>query len=240
MSNLSFVRHVGDGVKTQFTLAVAGENIGYFRTSDIHAYVDDVEVSITINVASPHIVIITPAPALDADVLLRREVPISQPYANFERGNNFGHRQVNNTFLQQLYLAQEGLDGFKPVGYYAKQDYNMGAKRVVNLATPVDKTDAVTKQITDDIGLRVDSLENNFNGSEGTILPYQYESVGGETTLDIPHTITSILSVHINGILQKRSTSSTDGAWELDNGKINIAEPLESGDEVVAYITGIL
>lgn len=145
MSNLSFIRYVGDGSTTQYALAVLGENIGYFRTSDIKAYVDDVEVTFTINVASPHLVLLDAAPAVGADILLRRKVPFDKPYANFERGNNFGHRQVNNTFVQQLYLMQEMLDGFLPEGFYMKQDVNMGANKITNMADPVATQDAATK-----------------------------------------------------------------------------------------------
>lgn len=143
-SNLSFVRHVGDGNRTLFPLTVAGENMGYFRTEDIHTYVNDVEVSNVINPQSPHLVLITPAPPSGSDVLIRREMPIEKPYADFSRGNNFGHRQVNNTFLQQLYLTQEILDGFLPDGYYMKQDIDMGGNKISNVADAELLDDAAT------------------------------------------------------------------------------------------------
>lgn len=143
MSNLSFIQQVGDGTTKQFTLAASGENIGYFRTEDIHVYVDDVEVTFTINTASPHLVTLTAAPASGSAILIRREMPVDAPYANFERGNYFGPKQVNNSFLQQLYTTQEILDGFVPEGHYFKQDIDAGNHKVVNVSDAESPLDAV-------------------------------------------------------------------------------------------------
>lgn len=143
MSNLSFIKQVGDGVTNQFTLASAGTNIGYFRTEDIHVYVDNVEVTFTIERASPHLVILTTAPALGAAILIRREMPVDVPYADFGRGNYFGPKQVNNSFLQQLYTTHEILDGFLPDGHYFKQGVDLGGHALKNVLAAVDKTDGV-------------------------------------------------------------------------------------------------
>lgn len=145
-SNLSFVRYKGDGSTTTFSLVAAGENMGYFRTDDIHTYVNNTEVPNVIQPQSPHIVHITPAPVAGSDILIRREMPIKKPYSDFSRGNNFGHRQVNNTFLQQLYLTHELLDGFLPDGFYMKQGLNMGGYPITNLADPQSDTDATNVQ----------------------------------------------------------------------------------------------
>ena len=143
MSNYTYVNHVGDGETTLFPIATAGGNIGYLRSSDIHGYVNDSEVSVYIDPASPHLVQISPAPALDSVVTIRRVMPRDVPYSDFERGNNFGHRQINNSFLQQLYLLQELLDGFLTTDDYMKGDINMGNHRITNLADPVDVKDAI-------------------------------------------------------------------------------------------------
>lgn len=155
MSNLSFIRHVGDGEATQFPLSIAGEDIGYFRPSDMKAYVDGLEVPMVINPASPHLGIISPAPVVGADIMIRREMPLDKTYADFSRGNNFGQRQVNSSFLQQLYLTQEILDGFFPVGFYFKQNMSMGKNRLKDVADPVDPGDAVNKKTTDELLERI-------------------------------------------------------------------------------------
>lgn len=170
-SNLSFVRYTGDGVQTQFSLVSSGKNMGYFRTSDIHSYVDGVEVPNTIQIQSPHIVTITPAPVVGSDILIRREMPNDKPYSDFARGNNFGHRQVNNTFLQQLYLLQELLDGFTPEGYYLKQDLNAGGNSIVNVKPTETDDGLVTRGQADKRYLNSsgDSLEGTLD-MDGNIL----------------------------------------------------------------------
>lgn len=192
-SNLSFVRHVGDGVRTQFPLTVAGENMGYFRTEDIHTYVDGVEVPNVIHTQSPHIVNILPAPSDGADVLIRREMPINKTYADFARGNNFGHRQVNNSFLQQLYLTQELIDGFTPKGFYMKQDVDMGNNKHTNLSDGIDDGDSVNvrqlKVVEDRVGsieagLVLDGLDSGDNVKvtpKGTVMAKKLTDLFGES-----------------------------------------------------------
>lgn len=154
-SNLSFVEYTGDGSTTQFALTIQGEDIGYFSTNDIHGYVDGVEVPILINRQTPHLVNFSEAPAASSKILIRREMPITKTYADFERGSNFGQRQLNNSFLQQLYLTQQILDGFFPESFYLKGDIDVGGHRIINVADAIDESDAVTKrqveQFTEDL-----------------------------------------------------------------------------------------
>lgn len=225
MSNLSFVRHKGDGVTNQFALSVAGENIGYFRISDIHGYVDDKEVPITIDPNSPHIVRFTETPKLNADIFIRRQMPVKKTYADFERGNNFGHRQVNNTFVQQLYLTQELLDGFFPDGFYFKQDVDLGGHKIINLGDAIDDNDAVSKKVTDSLNKRLESLEHSVSG-DSRFLPWSYNAAGGEDTLNPPYNFESA-RVFINGVRQRAGES-----FEIVGLTIMLAEPLEADDWV--------
>lgn len=234
MSNLSFVRHVGDGTTTQFALAVAGENIGYFRTSDIKTYVDGIEVANTINVASPHLVLITPAPSVGSDVLIRREVPLDKPYADFERGNNFGQRQVNNTFLQQLYLTQEMLDGFTPEGFYHKQALIMGNHKIKDVAPATEEGDVVefkqwdyNVQETED---RINSLEGSTLSDASRLIPFRYTATGGELSVDTGYQF-SYCDLAINGVVQTPLDS-----FNFISGVIHLAEPLEEGDTFFAKL----
>ncbi|QZI86143.1 hypothetical protein PODOV006v2_p0049 [Vibrio phage 15E36.1] len=235
MSNLSFVRSVGDGTNRQFLLSNAGTNIGYFRTSDIHAYVDDVEVTFTINAASPHIAVLDEAPALGADVLLRREMPVTAPYANFERGNNFGHRQVNNTFVQQLYLTQEMLDGFAPDGYYMKQELDMGFHKVINLLPADADGDAVEfkqwydKNVVQDG--RIQDLEQSL--AQGNLIYRRvvFTATEGQTEFNPNARFGAILNLYINGVNQIAGE-----AYENVDGSIIRTMPLDEGDRVVAII----
>lgn len=230
-SNLSFVRHVGDGVTTQFAIVAAGENISYFRTSDIHVYVDDVEVTATIEVASPHLVILDSAPAVGADVLVRREMPVETPYADFSRGNNFGYRQVNNTILQQLYLTQEILDGFVPDGFYYKQDVSFGDNKITDLAAGEDEGDAVNIGQLNDVDDRVSDLEQSVTQGGLLYRRVTFTAIQGQTEFYPNATFLGILGLYVNGVHQIAGES-----YERI-GTVGIRTvPLDEGDRVVAII----
>lgn len=244
--NLSFVRYKGDGSRTQFPLVSAGENIGYFRTSDIHTYVNEKEVDNVIQPQSPHIVSIVPAPDAGTDVLIRREMPVKAPYSDFARGNNFGHRQVNNSFLQQLYLTQEIIDGFLPDGFYFKQNINMGGFIIENLgegtssdhAINKGQLDVVDKKHTDWNNIqdtRLNSIEAGIGTTSLPSVSYSYVSVGGEIKLSLPYKVSQVFMVILNGIVQTRYS-----AWDIIAGDVVLAEALEEDDEVTVIITGKL
>lgn len=231
MSNLTFIFHLGDGSTKSFPIAAAGETLGYFRAEDIHGYVDGAEVPTFIEPTSPHLLLFVTAPPAGSEVLVRRIMPVEKPYADFERGNNFGPRQVNNTFLQQLYLTQELLDGFLPDGYYLKQDMNAGGYRITNLGDAQEPDDAVNKKVTDQITSRVEAIEDSMPvGSGAYIVPFYYEAVGGETEVETFRPFT-YCRLSINGINQ-----APNKAFSFLNGKIYFAEPLEEDDVVHAEL----
>lgn len=148
MGGFSFVDDVGDGVETAFPFAFVGPDNGYFRTSDIEVTVDLVPVTFT--VTGPTQITTTVPPALGAKVRIRRIQETDEPYTNFERGNNFGKANLNRSFQQQLFLTHELLDGFKPDGYYEKQNLSLGSYNITDLADGVNPQDAATLSQLDD------------------------------------------------------------------------------------------
>lgn len=239
MSNLTYVKYVGDGVTKQFPITATGSDMAYLRTSDIHVYVDDVEVDSSIDIASPHIVTLTEAPSSGSEVLVRREMPEERPYSDFERGNNFGYRQVNNSFLQQLYLTQEILDGFLPNDFYFKSDVNMGGNRITNLGDAVDPDDATKKSVTDGIKNRLNSLENsNISGTVNVEWIYNNgAAIGGELFISYPYE-KKVNSVFLNGIKQ---TYGLAFDYDTSTRTLELAEELEEGDIlVIQFGSGIV
>lgn len=231
MSNLTFIFHLGDGSTQSFPIAAAGETLGYFRAEDIHGYVNGVEVPTFIEPTSPHLLLFVTAPPAGSEVLVRRIMPVEKPYADFERGNNFGPRQINNTFLQQLYLTQELIDGFLPEGYYLKQDMNAGGYRITNLGDAQEPDDAVNKKVTDLISSRLDAIEGSVPIGEGSyVVPFTYEAFGGETSINTSRQF-SYCNLSINGIRQVPNKS-----FSFLNGTIFFAEALEEGDLVFAEL----
>lgn len=237
MSNLSFVQHTGDGVTTTFLLAVNGDNIGYLRTEDIHVYVDGVEVDFTIQVASPHLAILNEAPADGAVVIIRRQMPQDATYSDFSRGNVFSQRNMNNSFLQDLYLTQELLDGFLPEGTYQKQDMDFGDEWApTRLREPVNDSDAATKSYVDEVDARVTEIENTVVSGDTRFISYLYKNGsadGGELFLTLPYVFETINRVYINGFHQTKGL-----AWDYDSNTqiIELAEELHVGDEVVIEV----
>lgn len=144
----SFTQQTGDGSTTAFPFSFTGIGRGYIRESDIHVFVDEVEVSHTLS--GENQVVIEPAPAASADILIRRIMPKTTPYADFSRGNNFGQTNLNNAFLQQLYTYHELLDGFVDEGQAEQQqDIDMNGHKIVNLAEGTDAGDAINKSQLD-------------------------------------------------------------------------------------------
>lgn len=238
MSNLTFVIHLGDGSTKSFSITAAGETLGYFRAEDIHGYVNGVEVPTFIEPTSPHLLIFVNAPPAGSEVLVRRIMPVEKPYADFERGNNFGPRQINNTFLQQLYLTQEILDGFFPEGYYFKQDINAGGNKVTNLSEGTEAGDAATYgQIIEQTNwnmqqdLRLNALESSVPVAPSYVANFKYLASGGEVQIETNRTLYYTL-LFINGISQ-----AIGSAFKTMGTKLVLAEPLEEGDEVFAVLS---
>jgi hypothetical protein len=138
---LTYVERVGDGSTTVFSFSFVGVDNGYFREEDIEVKVDGVLTAFTLQTETT--LEITPAPALNATIVIRRIMPYEVPYSTFTRGNNFGQDNMNYSFQQGLYLVHEILDGYLPEGFSFKQNLDMGGYRIYNLGAPTFPTDAV-------------------------------------------------------------------------------------------------
>ena len=149
---LSYTDAVGDGIAVTFPFSFAGPDNGYFRVADIVAEVDEVITAYTLT--GPTQVTFAVPPADQAKIRIRRLQPNDTPYTDFKRGNAFGQVNVNRSFLQQLFLVHEFMDGFKVTDYYEKQNLNMGTDyKLINLAPGVDPLDSVNlQQMTDTLG----------------------------------------------------------------------------------------
>lgn len=155
MSNFSFTDHQGGGGITTFPFSFVGQGNGYLRESDIHVFVDNVEVLYSLSGTNQ--VTISPAPSSGSLVRIRRIMPKDEPFADFSRGNAFTQDLLNKSFLQTLYSYHEFLDGFLPEfpfqlkgkieaeGLKLSGILDMNNNRIINLEEPVLSTDAATK-----------------------------------------------------------------------------------------------
>lgn len=137
----SYVESTGDGVQRVYSFRFTGDGYGYFRESDVHAYVAGVKTSFKF-VTSNSIEFENP-PALGAKVLIRRIMPKNKPYTDWSRGNDFSALNVNNSFLQQLYTQQELFDGFMTEGFRFNENLSIGMHKITDLAPGENPNDAV-------------------------------------------------------------------------------------------------
>jgi len=134
---------VGDGGTVTFPFTFKGPDNGYFRDADIEVELDGTP-TLDFTLTGPTQVTFAVAPADQVKIRIMRKQPDETPYTDFQRGNAFGQANINRSFLQQLYLLHEFMDGFKVSGYYEKQHLNMGTNyRIINLSPGVDPLDAV-------------------------------------------------------------------------------------------------
>lgn len=229
----TFTTNVGDGSTVAFPFSFAGADLGYIAKSNISVFVAGVLVSnYTIPSNDPNKIYFTTAPAIGAEVLIRRIMPKNVPYADFSRGNPFSQDTLNDTNLQQLYVVQELLDGFLPDGFYMKQDVNMGGHKLINLGAGTSTGDSVNYDQWYDHELRIEGLENDLTGVSSRTIPYYYIATGGEVRWQVSGRLFDSAIVFINGIFQNQNL----GAFSISGNGFNFPEPLQQGDEVYALI----
>lgn len=228
--NFTFTTHVGDGTTTVFSFSFAGQDTGYIAESNLAVFVDGLTTAFTVNRSDPNKVYLSTAPAAGKQVVIRRIMPKNVPYTDFKRGNAFTQDNLNRSFLQQLYVTQEMLDGYLPEGFYYKQDVNMGGYNIKNLGDAVDPDDAIKKEVTDGLSDRLTSLEGDMTSVNNRTVPWNMLAVGGESVVYPPYIFDSAI-LFINGVAQ-----TFDKAYVITNNAIMLAEPLLAGDQLFALI----
>ncbi|QHJ79422.1 MAG: hypothetical protein [Caudoviricetes sp.] len=230
--NYTFTPHTGDGNTKVFSFSLAGQDTGYVQRSDINVFVGGVAVPFTLSLQTPNQVTITTAPPVGAEILIRRIVPKTNTYTDFQSGNPFTADNLNKSFLQGLYLQQEWLDGFLPVGFYLKQNVDVGGHKFTNMAEGTVSGDSVNYDQWYDHELRIEGLEGDLTGITSRTIPYYYIATGGETRWSPAGRTFDSAIVFINGVFQNQNL----GAFSITNNGFNFAEPLVKGDEVYALI----
>lgn len=228
--NFTFTTHVGDGTTKVFAFSFAGQDTGYIAESNLAVFVDGLAAAFTVNRSDPNKVYLVDVPATGKQIVIRRIMPKNVPYTDFKRGNAFTQDNLNRSFLQQLYVTQELLDGFLPDGFYFKQDVNMGSHNIKNLGDAIDPNDAVKKKTVDEVSDRVTSLEGDMTSIANRTLPWNMVAVGGESVLHPPYKFDAAM-LFINGVAQ-----TFDKSYSVNNNTIVLAEPLIAGDQVFALI----
>lgn len=130
---------------------------GYVTTADLRVYVNGVLQSTTgvytINTTTVQVQFITGRTVGDT-VLIRRFTAAlkADREVDFDDGSILTASDLDNSALQLLYLVQEGLDEAKEFCLRLNSiltAWDAQNKRITNVGTPTDPTDAATKQYVD-------------------------------------------------------------------------------------------
>ncbi|WP_018123369.1 phage tail fiber protein [Desulfovibrio oxyclinae] len=135
----SYNLYAGDGNNTLFQVSVP-----FIEKEHVKVYVDGVETEYAW--ANDGTVEITPAPGIGVSVKVQRETPQDRRLVDFQNGTNFTEKELDNATFQMLYIVQETVDKLtEQIQVDATGQFNALAKRLTNLADPINDSDAVTK-----------------------------------------------------------------------------------------------
>lgn len=244
----TFTEHKTDGVTTTFPFSFAGKDKAYLRSSDVVVFlrvsgkwteVTNWSLSGTnqITFTSP------PAASPDINLRIRRIVPKINPYAEFDRGVTLDMRSLNYSFIQNLEVVQELMDGFFPEGFFYKEDLNMGFNKIVNLKAGTEPFDAVnyTQLYTVDQkhtlwnqqqDVQIEGLKSSLqSGTAHRTIPWFTTAAEGQTVVNVPYSFKSAL-VYRNGVLMYE----LNNAVKIENNTIIFSEPLFAGDEILVLV----
>jgi hypothetical protein len=132
----SFIEIIADGINKLYEFTIP-----YLDTDDVRVYVNGTSVPFTWTNAT-HIDLDT-LPAENDRVLIRRETSIITKRIDFKQGNINNKDALNLAILNNFYAIQELMD---MTGQYdaAADTMNFQGKRLVDLATAILPTDAVS------------------------------------------------------------------------------------------------
>jgi hypothetical protein len=140
----SYNQYTGDGSTQQFSISYP-----YISRDHIEVYLDGVETE-DFTFLSDTVVNITTAPGSGVVVRVARNTPKDDRLVDFVDGSTLLESDLDTAVLQQLYIAQEAFDKVEDsLGQTAAGLFDANNTRIINVATPVDNTDAATKAYAD-------------------------------------------------------------------------------------------
>jgi hypothetical protein len=165
---LSYVKYVGDGATTHFSVSFPYINPAYVLVA-----VDGVLTNFTWLTAGT--IEITPAPPDQALVHIFRQTLRTNRLVNFEHGSFLTEKQLNLEGNQQFHIMQEIVDG---QDIYFQRDltgaWDAEGDRIINVGAPTEANDAATKEYVNALlagqSIDIQQLEvENFKSGTGEI-----------------------------------------------------------------------
>ena len=134
---LSFVEHLGDGLSNTFAVPFP-----YIAQDHVRVAVDGSPRAFTWS--SPSVVRLAAVPPSKAVVKIYRETPNTERLVDFEDDSIIDEALLDQMNLQLFYIAQEAYDlSATSIVVVADGHYDARARRVKNVADPLEPTDAV-------------------------------------------------------------------------------------------------
>ena len=120
-----------------------------------------------------------------------------------------------------------------------------------------DKTPAGARQVTDYLyveddrtGIIPDDIaatgswikvatsgsEDGNNGNASTYVVWGYTATGGENTITVPIDMVGVAFITVDGFTQ---TNGKGYSFNAESGVVTLAQPLETGEEVLMFLTGM-
>ena len=199
------------------------------EAGDVKVFVNGVSVSnYTVDTTLSTVTFTTPFPTAGQAIRIFRETNIDTLAAEFSAGSAIRASDLNDNFIQNLYVTQEiSNNAILTDGSNAFDgDLNMGGNQITNLGTPATDSDAVTKLYVDS---RVGSQSiPGYTRWRTTATASQTIFSGvGESGGTLAYSATRE-NVYVNGALQQRTVDYT-----ADNGTtITFIVGLQAGDIV--------
>ena len=138
----SFLEYTGDGNTTAFSIT-----FDYLDASHIACTVNSASTSFTLSNGGAT-ANISPAPANGAAIRFTRTTSQSTRLTDYVAGSVLKEEDLDTDSKQAFFMGQEGLDtiGTKMGQSIVNFQFDAINKRIINVADPVDNTDAVNKQ----------------------------------------------------------------------------------------------
>ena len=199
------------------------------EAGDVKVFVNGVTVSnYTVDTTLSTVTFTSPFPTSGQAIRIFRETNIDTLAAEFSAGSAIRASDLNDNFIQNLYVTQEiSNNAILTDGSNAFDvDLNMGGNQITNLGTPATDSDAVTKLYVDS---RVGSQSiPGYTRWRTTATASQTIFSGvGESGGTLAYSATRE-NVYVNGALQQRTVDYT-----ADNGTtITFIVGLQAGDIV--------
>lgn len=148
----SYVIYEPDGASDIF-----GVPFPYLSRRHIHVSIDDSEVPF--EWLTDTMIRLTPAPTSGQLVFVRRVTPKDTPETDFKDGSVLSESDLDRQVLQLLYIVQESYDRAADALSVGDgiTDYDARLHRIINVAEPVEDSDAATRKFVLDLTTRAGS-----------------------------------------------------------------------------------